>query len=516
MLKRGTECGPEGCPSATRSVRVVVGIMLIVTFSAAATASAAAGSTYKGGGKAALKDAVTLVASAKQVVSYNLSIETLCGKVGVGATQTVVWPVTPNAGEAPLKVKRSGSFAGRQHESTTVPAIAGVTTEPAPGTYTLLISGRFNKTRTRVEGHLSLKIETSTGLLLLGQQQPVRGQEELSPAASGRPAGAQGLGERPCSHDGFRSLGGWSARIPVRRVTGTGGRVGMLVAAIGGAPVGPADCATRKGGQRSPSSHRPTRPPARSRRESRPSGATRSRRMPRPTVGLPCSTSPRRWLPTLLCRSPCTWRLKSHICWPWPSLSPRLRFSCARSSSSTTAPTARSCHPSAPTHGLGWGSGCWSTRRSFVGARSCGPPRDLRATSSGGEGRHPHLTVAEYRALPPRGRLAYRLSRNPLLMFGVGPIIAMMIGPRIVARGARPRMRRSVLATNVALALLIGALCLLIGWRDYLLVPGAGAHAGRLDRHLAVLRTAPVRGRLLGGPGRNGATPTPRSEAAPT
>jgi omega-6 fatty acid desaturase (delta-12 desaturase) len=80
------------------------------------------------------------------------------------------------------------------------------------------------------------------------------------------------------------------------------------------------------------------------------------------------------------------------------------------------------------------------------------------------------LTVAEYGALPPRGRLAYRLSRNPLLMFVAGPIIAMVIGPRIVARGARPRMRRSVLYTNVALAALIGILCWLIGWRAYLLV----------------------------------------------
>jgi omega-6 fatty acid desaturase (delta-12 desaturase) len=80
------------------------------------------------------------------------------------------------------------------------------------------------------------------------------------------------------------------------------------------------------------------------------------------------------------------------------------------------------------------------------------------------------LTVAEYGALPWRGRLGYRLLRNPLLMFVLGPIVAMMIGPRIVARGARPRMRRSVLATNVALAVLIGGLCWLIGWRAYLLV----------------------------------------------
>jgi acyl-lipid omega-6 desaturase (Delta-12 desaturase) len=85
------------------------------------------------------------------------------------------------------------------------------------------------------------------------------------------------------------------------------------------------------------------------------------------------------------------------------------------------------------------------------------------------------LTVAEFNALPWRGRLGYRLQRHPLLMFGLGPIIAMLIGPRIVARNARPRMRRSVIGTNVALALMVAALCWLVGWRQYLLVWGPPA-----------------------------------------
>jgi omega-6 fatty acid desaturase (delta-12 desaturase) len=85
------------------------------------------------------------------------------------------------------------------------------------------------------------------------------------------------------------------------------------------------------------------------------------------------------------------------------------------------------------------------------------------------------LTVGEYAALQWRERLAYRLERNPLVMFGLGPIIAMFIGPRIVSKGARPRMRRSVIATNIALVMLVGAICWLIGWRDYLLVYGPSA-----------------------------------------
>jgi acyl-lipid omega-6 desaturase (Delta-12 desaturase) len=80
------------------------------------------------------------------------------------------------------------------------------------------------------------------------------------------------------------------------------------------------------------------------------------------------------------------------------------------------------------------------------------------------------LTVNEYRALSRRGRIGYHVLRNPLVMFGVGPIVALMVGPRIVARDARPRMRRSVLRTDLALALLIGGLCWSIGWWQFLLV----------------------------------------------
>jgi omega-6 fatty acid desaturase (delta-12 desaturase) len=80
------------------------------------------------------------------------------------------------------------------------------------------------------------------------------------------------------------------------------------------------------------------------------------------------------------------------------------------------------------------------------------------------------LTVSEYRERSWRGRLAYRMIRNPLLMFGLGPVIAMVVGPRIATRAQRPRMRRSVLATDAVLIIVIGGLCWLIGWRDFVLV----------------------------------------------
>src|SRR3954449_5548459 len=80
------------------------------------------------------------------------------------------------------------------------------------------------------------------------------------------------------------------------------------------------------------------------------------------------------------------------------------------------------------------------------------------------------LTVDEYNAQPWRGRLGYRLFRNPLVMFGIGPIYSLVIQPRLVSRTAQPRIRRSVIGTNVALAGLVGGLCALMGVREYLLV----------------------------------------------
>jgi acyl-lipid omega-6 desaturase (Delta-12 desaturase) len=80
------------------------------------------------------------------------------------------------------------------------------------------------------------------------------------------------------------------------------------------------------------------------------------------------------------------------------------------------------------------------------------------------------LTVTEYLAMEPRSQLGYRLFRSPLVMFTIGPIVSLVVGPRIISREARPRMRRSVLGTNIVLALLIGLICWAIGWSDYLLV----------------------------------------------
>jgi acyl-lipid omega-6 desaturase (Delta-12 desaturase) len=78
------------------------------------------------------------------------------------------------------------------------------------------------------------------------------------------------------------------------------------------------------------------------------------------------------------------------------------------------------------------------------------------------------ITVAEYESKSRSERLAYRVFRNPLVMFGIGPFVAMLIAPRIPEKGARPRIRNAVWATNAVLIVLVGALCWAIGWRQFL------------------------------------------------
>jgi omega-6 fatty acid desaturase (delta-12 desaturase) len=80
------------------------------------------------------------------------------------------------------------------------------------------------------------------------------------------------------------------------------------------------------------------------------------------------------------------------------------------------------------------------------------------------------LTTAEYLALPRWGQLRYRLVRNPFVLFGLGWMLTFVLGPRVVSPKARPEIRNSVLATNVCLVLLVAGACLLVGWREYLLL----------------------------------------------
>lgn len=80
-----------------------------------------------------------------------------------------------------------------------------------------------------------------------------------------------------------------------------------------------------------------------------------------------------------------------------------------------------------------------------------------------GVGDLPTMTVPEYKAAPLKTRAAYRAFRNPVVMFGLGWIWALVIQPRIWAGEERPRIRRSIQLTNVALLVYLGALVALLG-----------------------------------------------------
>jgi acyl-lipid omega-6 desaturase (Delta-12 desaturase) len=79
------------------------------------------------------------------------------------------------------------------------------------------------------------------------------------------------------------------------------------------------------------------------------------------------------------------------------------------------------------------------------------------------------LTVAEYDARSPKGKLVYRAFRNPLVMFGIGPVVALIVGPRIWSSEQRPRLRHSVMLTDLAILVVGGALMILLSPLDVLL-----------------------------------------------
>lgn len=80
------------------------------------------------------------------------------------------------------------------------------------------------------------------------------------------------------------------------------------------------------------------------------------------------------------------------------------------------------------------------------------------------------LTVAEYLSSSKRIRFAYRVYRNPFIMFGLGPTIIFLIAQRFPHKGARKRERDSVIITNLAILTILVLASVTIGIRTYLLI----------------------------------------------
>lgn len=82
------------------------------------------------------------------------------------------------------------------------------------------------------------------------------------------------------------------------------------------------------------------------------------------------------------------------------------------------------------------------------------------------------LTVDEYLAAPFWLRVSYRMYRNPIVMFGLGPIYVFLITNRFNRKGARWKERMNTYITNLFIVALVGWLCWTIGWQAFLLVHG--------------------------------------------
>lgn len=82
------------------------------------------------------------------------------------------------------------------------------------------------------------------------------------------------------------------------------------------------------------------------------------------------------------------------------------------------------------------------------------------------------FTVAEYDALSPLEKFRYRLYRNPLVMFGLGPIWVFGLKQRLpfgmMHEGSAPWI--STMATNLAIAALAASLVWLVGLGPFLAV----------------------------------------------
>src|SRR5258708_20844794 len=79
------------------------------------------------------------------------------------------------------------------------------------------------------------------------------------------------------------------------------------------------------------------------------------------------------------------------------------------------------------------------------------------------------MTVNEYLAAPWWSKTLYRVTRSPLVMFSVGPLIQFIVINRFYPAGTGRRERQSVHLTNLALAAVIGVLAWRIGWQAFVL-----------------------------------------------
>ncbi len=80
------------------------------------------------------------------------------------------------------------------------------------------------------------------------------------------------------------------------------------------------------------------------------------------------------------------------------------------------------------------------------------------------------LTVQEYLESTRWKRFAYRLTRNPVILFIIAPLFLFLVRERFASKGAPLRERLSVYGTNVAIVVVAALLMWAFGWKTYLIL----------------------------------------------
>ncbi|WP_391206275.1 fatty acid desaturase [Psychrobacillus sp. L4] len=82
------------------------------------------------------------------------------------------------------------------------------------------------------------------------------------------------------------------------------------------------------------------------------------------------------------------------------------------------------------------------------------------------------MTVDEYVQASPIKRLSYRLYRNPIVMFGLGPALLYLVANRVNRKDARAKERNNTYLINVSIVVLYSLMIWLIGWQAFLIIQG--------------------------------------------
>lgn len=80
------------------------------------------------------------------------------------------------------------------------------------------------------------------------------------------------------------------------------------------------------------------------------------------------------------------------------------------------------------------------------------------------------MTVEEYKAASPWGRLWYRIYRNPFVMFGIGPIYVFLFAYRFNRKAARRKERINTHLTTALIIALYAFMSWLVGWQAFVMV----------------------------------------------